>query len=78
MSKSYETVKRRREELGVVLDGFTAVNNQIYDNSVGYSYTAGYLNSLLVRVLSENVSEEVFKEITDQLRKQTVDNLARG
>jgi hypothetical protein len=72
------TVQRRRNEAKATLEGFTAVNVQKYNTVGGYSYTSGYLHSLLVNVLSQSVSEEVFKDIMDQVRKQTVDNFVKG
>jgi len=78
MRKSMITVQRRRDEAKATLEGFTAVNVQKYNTVGGYSYTSGYLHSLLVNVLSQSVSEEVFKEIMDQVRKQTVDNFVKG
>ena len=78
MRKSMITVQRRRNEAKATLEGFTAVNVQKYNTVGGYSYTSGYLHSLLVNVLSQSVSEEVFKDIMDQVRKQTVDNFVKG
>ena len=78
MRKNMITVQRRRDEAKATLEGFTAVNVQKYNTVGGYSYTSGYLHSLLVNVLSQSVSEEVFKNIMDQVRKQTVDNFVKG
>jgi hypothetical protein len=79
MKPSPATVQRRKDEIEAVLQRFVTVNAVMAKTTdVGYGYSTGYLQTVLARVLSSQVSEKAYKEILDQLRDSTNNTFAKG
>ena len=59
---------RRKAEAEQVLKAFS---DATYSEKSGFAFSAGYLESMVIGILADNVSEKVFKDAMDQIRFAT-------
>lgn len=66
--KAPAVYQRRKAEAQEV---FKAFSDATYQQAGGFAFAAGYLESMIVGILADNVSEKVFKDAMDQIRFAT-------